>query len=379
METAYARIRTELPEDCFSYDHFFRTLKKLENTSSPGHPFSREAPTIGEWLGFDGVGFDMMQVNRLWHMVSALMQGDDEQILTVFIKEEPHKVEKVESGRWRLIIAFPLHVQVLWHMLFDQQNDLEIENAYHLPSQQGIILNAGGWRTYLNQWRARGYDVGLDKRAWDWTVPGWLLDLDLEFRQRLVLGDHKSEWVRLSNKVYQMAFGNPILMLSDGALLRQVHPGVMKSGCVNTISSNSHMQVMVHILACEDQGVSHEPLPVCCGDDTLQCSWQATDLEAYARYGAIVKSASADLEFVGLEFTSGGPIPLYMEKHLYSLCFVKDSFESELVIQWLDSMLRYYSYSGYRQLWRDFARRLGVAHRLHSDEYYRAWYEYHFD
>lgn len=373
MEKAYKPCIWDLPDDYLSFERFYDVIRRLDRTSSPGFPYMLEAPTIGEWLGWDGVWYSEQQISRLWFDVSNVMDMNVEIVLRLFIKSEPHKMEKVKEGRWRLIMASPLSFQVVWHMLFSYMNDLEIEHSYSIPSQQGFVPVKGGWIQYLQLWQQRGYDTGLDKRAWDWNVPGWLLDLDLTFRYRMGRGSKMDEWMKLARWLYDEMFVHPKIVTSSGVMLRQKYPGIMKSGCVNTISTNSHMQIMVHIFACLDQGVGIYPLPVACGDDTLQRKDQAVDVDCYARYGAIVKSASEGLEFVGHEFLMTGPVPLYFSKHLEKAKYVSDL---ELP-QYLDSMARMYCHAGVLfEFWSALARELGCSDAMMSQHAYCWWYDW---
>lgn len=371
MEKAYKGTVWTLPDDFISFNRFADVLYRLDRSSSPGWPYVLQKPTIGEWLGFDGIEFDYCQVQSLWCDVQAVIIGHFETFYRVFIKQEPHSKAKAEEGRWRLIVASPLCVQVVWQMLFAYQNDLEIEKCYDIPSQQGVVLCGGGWKVYRRLWQSRGYDTGLDKRAWDWTAPKWAIDYDLEFRYRMGRGENMACWYSIAKRLYDDMFEHPTLRLSDGSMYQQVVGGVMKSGCVNTISTNSHIQVMIHMMACWDQGVDHYPLCVACGDDTLQKKSQAIDISSYAKYGAIVKSASDELEFVGHEFLAGGPEPLYGEKHLVKLQHVKE----EELAEYFDSMLRLYAHSSNFSLWESLSRLLGVSDKVLSKDSYLYWYD----
>lgn len=375
LEEEYAITRTSISEDFDQYSGFCRAVQRLERTSTPGYPYCTEGPTIGSYLGFNGFEYDPYRLERLWFEVQRLLSGDFTGLLfNVFIKEEPHKISKIKEGRFRLIIGSPLPFQVLCHMLFDDFNDKQIEKAYEIPSQQGIILNGGGWRVYYNLWTSLGLSCGLDKKAWDWTVPGWKIRLALEFRKRMVYGRKYERWVYLAEKAYSALFDSPELILSDGSVYKQLFPGIMKSGCVNTISDNSVMQVIDHILVCQDRGVSWSPLPRAVGDDTLSCPWQYTENSGHDKYGAVVKSVSG-MEFVGMEFTERGPMPLYLEKHLYKTAYCT----SDVLVQYLDAMLRMYSYSSYYYLWEEIALRCGCLGQMRSRQYYLNWFEYDLD
>lgn len=371
-EEAYARVKWELPDDFLSDNAIVRAIYRVDKLSSPGWPYCKHFTTNAQCLGWDGIRFDFQKMQAVIHDVKKYIERPEEYYMRVFVKREAHKMEKVKEGRWRLIMAQPLHVQVVWHMLFDYQNDKEIQETYFIPSQQGLILPHGGWKTYLRQWKSRGYDTGLDKKAWDWNVPWFLLKMDLDFRYRMCRGRLKQRWKTLAIRLYHYAFVEARIMLSNGQVYDQKYPGIMKSGCVNTISSNSHMQFFIHVFACLEQGVSYEPYPVCCGDDTLQRLSQATDLKAYAKFGAIVKSASDGLEFVGHEFVEAGPQPLYAPKHIQKLFHTKDEQLSEI----FDAYARMYCKN--KIMFDFFVRWAGECGVLisKSHEYYVGWYDY---
>lgn len=376
MEEFYKDAIWVLPDNFDSKENFIRAVKRLEKSSSPGYPYSTRAPTIGDYLGWNGFEYNTNDVESLWYDVLTLMRMPNQEcVLRLFIKPEPYSQAKLNEGRLRIIMAAPLHFQVLWHMLFDYQNDLEIDRTYYIPSQQGLVLPGGGWKLFLNLWLSRGYDTGLDKTAWDWNVPIWLIEQELEFRRRQMRGNRTREWLALAKAMYDSTFRCPKILMSNGTIFKQVVPGVMKSGCVNTISSNSHMQVMIHILACWDQQVDIRPFPVAVGDDTLQKLSQAGDISSYAKYGAIVKSASDGLEFVGCEFTLDGPRPLYLSKHLCKLQTIAD----EHIPEYLDSMVRFYCKDPKVEFWYLMAEELGCLGHLKSIEYYNYWYDYETD
>lgn len=374
LEDVLSPIRQQVPEDFDTYQSFLRAVRKLDNSSTPGYPHCTEYPTIGEYLGFNGISYDDFKLQRLWFQVQQILDGEPELLFNVFIKEEPHKISKIEEGRLRLIVGSPLHFQVFCHMLFDFQNDKIIEKAYDIPCQQGLILNSGGWRRYYDQWTSLGLNAGLDMRAWDWTVPLWKILLVMRLRTRLVYGARSERWVHQVEKAYRMLFECPALILSNGEVWRQLFGGIMKSGCVNTISDNSFAQLIDHILVCQDVGVDYLPLPRVVGDDKLQQIEQFISCEAYARYGGQVKSVTEGLEFVGLEFSSEGPQPLYYEKHVYKVAYSKS-----VLVDYLDAMLRYYVYSPRFYFWQNLAFKLGIGDDMRSRAYYLSWYEYGLD
>nr|QQO81443.1 RNA-dependent RNA polymerase [Soybean thrips sobemo-like virus 10] len=368
MEDYYKEIHTSC-EGWDSYENFLTCLHLLEMTSSPGYPYNKDQPTIGKWLGFNGLLFDEDRVALLWSSVQTLMQDEEVDCLwRVFIKKEPHKLDKVANKRWRIIQCCPLHVQVLWQMLFARQNDSEIRAAMTLPSVQGMRIPYGGWKYYYNKWIRNGTIMGADKKAWDWTVQEWMIRLDLDLRIRLTNGNEK--WIKQANKLYRNAFYDCKILLTNGMILQQVKPGVMKSGCVNTISTNSHCQVMLHLLYCYKKNINYIPMVVAVGDDTLNHPKHLEDIPLMESFGVIIKSVSDTLEFLGREWDEKGPRAMYTSKHLFRLATQED----DLVAETLDAYLREYvncdkEYNFLIQL----AMELSLISKVQSRSSYKFW------
>lgn len=157
------------------------------------------------------------------------------------------------------------------------------------------------------------------------------------------------DWMDHAKKQWELAFGAGARFITTaGYELEQLEPGIMKSGSVVTISTNSHAQAMLHALVCMDEGVDPWPYPACCGDDTLQRLDQAS-IPGYAKYGVIIKSASEGLEFMGHELLSTGPAPLYMEKHFNRFLHIDGRF----VADYLDAMCRLYVKTPYFRVWEE--------------------------
>ena len=140
LEDLYRRVYEPLPDNWNSYEYFRTCLDDLDNSSSPGYPYMREAPTIGRWLGADGLGnYSEVQVSRLWYDVQKVLAGTFEHFFRAFVKDEPHKKAKVLDKRWRLIIASALPVQMVWRMCFKHQNTSPNRHPYDSPSKHGLV------------------------------------------------------------------------------------------------------------------------------------------------------------------------------------------------------------------------------------------------
>lgn len=370
LEEVYSCCKVDVT-DFLGKDHFVSCLSRLNMKSSPGYPYSESSPTIGDFLQWDGFCYSEERMNRLWADVQSWIRGDLEVFWRTFIKDEPHTIAKRDAGRWRLIMMCPLNVQVVWHMCFGKMNDLMIENAYVLPSQQGLKLSSGGWKQFLRLWKYQGLNYAMDMSSWDWTFPGWMFSLIVRLRARLTYGKDQVLWSQVAQRLYREAFYDPQILFSDGSVLTQTAGwGVQKSGCVNTIADNSLAQVLLHLFYCKLTGEHHEPLPVACGDDKLVAQ-QFCDKSVYDRMGVLVKHCRKEHEFVGFLFEDNGPVPVYKFKHLYKFLWQKEA----ILEDYLSAMMGMYVHSDEYLMWEGLAYSLGLGHKMRSREYYLAWFD----
>lgn len=193
----------------------------------------------------------------------------------------------------------------------------------------------------------------------------------INFRKRMGRGRRMGDWWKIAELLYQHMFEDPTLLMTNGLCFRQTIPGIMKSGCVNTISTNSHCQVMIHIAVCLDQGLPIHPLPVCCGDDTLQHINHTVNLDVYEKYGCIIKEVSTTMEFMGRTFGPDGVKPNYLMKHLRKLKYVVD----ENLPSYLDAMARMYVHTDVYDFWETVSIALEVPLPL-SRMAYLFWHDY---
>lgn len=374
-EEAYRAARYRLPSDFMERSHFDRVCRGLQFPSSPGYPYCLQASSIGQWLGWDGVELNPERMNQLWMDVQAFLSGRMDTLYRVFIKDEPHTLAKKALGRWRLIICPPLCEQIAWTMVFGPGNDREIETVGLTPSLQGMKLCGGDWKNYLQLFRQNGLRHGLDKSAWDWTCHEWLIYADLDARSRQLDAPpaQQRQWEELSRLLYDRAFISPCLLLSDGTIWRQMYPGIMKSGCVNTISTNSRDQVLAHVLACLRAGLSVFPLPRAVGDDTLGDEQNTPTAADYLTLGVVLKDV-VGLQFVGHHWCDFGTVPAYVAKHLfrYSTVALADLHD------FLESMVLLYAHDEAMQaVWYELAYGRGLS--LPSPAFTRFWYDWSSD
>lgn len=360
LEKQYKPVVHYLDPNWYSWENYVRIVHNLDMQSSPGYPYCNQAPTIGAWFKFDGISVDSLRLKQLWYDVKLVFDDRYDTILKVFIKLEPHKRTKILKDRWRLIMCSPLPVQVAWHMCFDQLNDLEIDKSYFIPSQHGMLIPGGAWKQYYNLWKTLDLTAGLDKEAWDWTAPFWAIMDSLELRFRLCRGpkDLIDDWKQKSTLLYRHMFEDPKILLSSGELFQQTIPGIMKSGCVNTISDNGHCQQECHAISAYRQGLPLEPFPRSGGDDTLHKYEHVVDLSVYKSFGIFVKSVSETTEFLGHSFDERGMLPLYLSKHIFKSLYIKP----EDIETYLDAMARMYCHDeDLFEFWQTIALKKGVV------------------
>jgi len=315
---AYGAARFNLPVDWFSYEKFLEVLvRNINMKSSPGIPWCHQAATNGQLLKWDGISVDDTMARVLWAEVQRHVENNEWNPYRVFIKDEPHKVAKARLGRWRLIFAGSITDQVLDHMLFRYQNELEIANWMHVPSKGGWNPMAGGCR-YMQRSFERPWAV--DKSSWDWTAPAWVFDVICEHRIQMC-GNPDQLWKRLVRDRYRYVFKDAVVQLSCGLKFQQKDlGGLMKSGFVNTFSDNSKAQVLLHWAASYSCGLVPGKI-YSLGDDTLQEKVEHPKyLEFLEDFGCLIKESEDGLYFGG--FDCGRMLPLYGSKHRKNLAYL---------------------------------------------------------
>ncbi|QKI29243.1 hypothetical protein 2 [Gerbera anandria sobemo-like virus] len=313
-----------MPRDVF--DDIIRN--KLTMTSSVGYTMGRRYTTIAKALGWNGLTMDMDKVEDLWQLVSNKVAGFvlnseiDWAPMRVFIKDELHKPDKWKMGRWRLIMAGDVVDQIIDRWLFQDMNNKIIDQHWNLPLKVGFTPYWGESEKVCKMFKN---PLAIDKKAWDWTLPGSVLDLWMEYRLLMMVG-RDERVVELIKDRYDYMMRRTEIVLSNGKRLRQTSNGIMKSGWFNTIVDNSAAQYILHLYAAwpRVEEVGEEDWIdkfVCMGDDTLQeeppSEYLQTYLERLRSTGAILKDPERDYLFAGFNIRT--IIPEYWEKHKQAL------------------------------------------------------------
>lgn len=297
-------------------------------SSTPGYcVLTRLGTTNGEILGWDGQKCDDERLefvrSMTRHRFERLLRGELEaDNLKVFVKQEAHKVSKLKEGRFRLIQAVSLVDTMLDRVLFGWLGRSCLASVGKTPCLVGWAPLRGGWRELQARFTGKRV-VCIDKSAWDWTVPDWLVDMWFSFITELAYNPAEW-WIDMVGKRFKLLFEEARFQFEDGTVVEQGLRGVMKSGCYLTILLNSVSQSMLHYLANWEMGVSPTfRQPFTMGDDTVQET--PSDLLRYAgileRFGFKLKGVKVQnwIEFAGFAYTGKTCFPAYWAKHLYNL------------------------------------------------------------
>lgn len=318
VTSAVSSALTILPSDFFTRDHFDRVVRNLDYSSSPGFPYVYEYTNNKEFFGIQGGELDPERVEAVWSMVCRRLAARDSDPIRLFIKPEPHKIKKLEEGRYRLISSVSVVDQIIDQMIFGDQNENFLKTYHFTPVKVGWSWMLGGWREVPRQGM-----LACDKSSWDWTVSAWLLELELEIRASLVVSEHKERWLELAKWRYRCLFVDNIFVTSGGLVFRVKKPGLMKSGCVNTIVSNSLMQLILHVKVSQELGEKTHNIWAM-GDDTLQpdMPWFDSYVRRLRKY-CILKETNRVSEFAGFKWSGRFIEPLYRAKHAFNILHVK--------------------------------------------------------
>lgn len=341
----------EIPNDFLSRAHYERVVAQLDWTSSPGYPWLHQHTTnAGFFEVKDGMP-SQAALDRCWDIVVTRLRERTVDPIRLFIKPEPHKLKKLEARAYRLISSVSVVDQIIDGLLFGDMNQRMIENYLDVPGKVGWSPYVGGWK--IMPWRG---NVSLDKSAWDWSVNGWIIQCLYQLRKSLCK-NVSEQWIDLATWRYRALYEQPLFVTSGGLLLRQKQPGVIKSGCFNTIADNSMAQDLLHVRCCVELGLEIGDL-MSMGDDTTQTWFEGYDryCEHLAQY-CHVKGSVRGTEFAGHRFTGLSVEPLYKGKHAFNIMHMNPKYGDETAA----SYALLYHRSIHRNYVRSLLGRMGYA------------------
>ncbi|AHB64347.1 polyprotein P2a2b [Solanum nodiflorum mottle virus] len=304
LEKLYPRSRAK---QCFRKQTFLDDellLKAIKETAfspeindkaSPGSPWSKLAERNGLLLNSFGdfvVEAVRQRILKLaaWDPTDLLMLKPSAMVrmglvdpARVFVKQEPHTNKKLSEGRYRLISSVSIVDQIIERLLFGPQNQLEIATWSTIPSKPGMGLSLRSqaellWNDLKHKHRLSPASEA-DISGFDWSVQEWELWSDLSMRVNLCDDMHEGLKRLMINRFRCFMFS--VFQLSNGELLEQTSPGIMKSGSYCTSSTNSRIRCLMGVLI-------GSPWIVAMGDDSVE-GWVTGAKEKYLELGHVCK------------------------------------------------------------------------------------------
>jgi hypothetical protein len=197
----------------------------------------------------------------------------------LFVKNEPHGREKASTKRWRLIMSVSLVDQLVERVLNARLNKSEVANWRDIPSKGGSSMYQPDDVKEILSWIGGADIAEADISGFDWSVKYWELLADVLLRIKLSPGASQRWCQALLMRVECLALS--VFSLSDGRLIAQLVKGIQKSGSYNTTPTNSHIRVMLAMLAGADKAIA-------IGDDGLESHVESAP-RAYSDMGHPLK------------------------------------------------------------------------------------------
>lgn len=190
--------------------------------------------------------------------------------MRIFVKNDPHTLKKIEEKRLRLIFSVSYIDNLVARVLFENQNHAERDEWKNIPLKPGMGLNDEGLADIISYVRL-ALDAGLelvntDVSAWDWSFSE--SDYQSDLKRRVALNHSEgTAWETIAQAHYY-CMARAVVVASNGEMLAQSIPGVMKSGWYNTASTNTAVRAILHY----DIAIKQKVLPwiMAMGDDSLE-------------------------------------------------------------------------------------------------------------
>jgi hypothetical protein len=307
-------------------------MDNIKRKASPGFPLMYQYATNEEALRNMGRGtirdLVLERLNRIaaapteafteWSAMELCEAGLCDPI-RVFVKSEMHSQRKMDSGKMRLIMSVSLVDQLVERVLYQLQNNAEIDDWESCPSKPGMGLNDEGLSVLHQNFQRMAAALGTDVGGYDWGITQVFLDSEASYRNGQVGAPLYSDTM-CARRVRLL--GLSVLVFGDGTVVQQIVRGVQKSGSYNTSAGNSHIRVVV------DKLIGGPTTKVCAmGDDCVG------DLDIppgeltrqYARYGLDVRVMdrydSGKMEFCAYRFTPDSVEPVRPVKMLSAFLY----------------------------------------------------------
>lgn len=326
-------------------EEFDDLLRGVKRDSGPGHPWIGLEKTKGGIVDrHKGLLYQatMEYLNLLAETPVGSMPDDPVDLvrqgfaspMRVFVKNEPHSAQKLETGRVRLIIMVPFHIVLAEMLIFGTQNNKEIRHWDSIPSKPGIGLTEDKhvekvWNE-VEGMLSHGQLAEADVSGYDFSLTEEMFMYDARRRVALAKGHEGTAFERVVKNITHVLCRS-VFALSDGRMYKQEIPGVMKSGRYCTSSTNSYIRVLLSYAVGSRYCIAM-------GDDSLE-EYVEEAPQIYKEMGVHVKfykKCQTTFEFCSQTFKDGVSAPSNPAKMLFNLLNQRDGFDKKCLLfqQW---------------------------------------------
>lgn len=281
--------------NCYDRSLYSKQIDELKTQvkadASPGVPLCRVALRNDQLFSYLGERFNDMVLNRLELLISTGLDNIGAMTrreciergfmdpVRVFVKNEPHKLEKITSGKIRLIMSVSIVDKMIEMLLSRFSCKANIANWKNIPSKPGIGFDSDdNYHMVADMHRilATTRMCGSDVKGFDFSVRDWQLKDCAEMSIKLTKSrgevDATATWAHVM-RAKALLQCKPVFQFSDGELVAPTYEGIVCSGCYRTSDGNSIMRVRL-----ADLLGAHEAMAA--GDDCLE---QEID-DAFGKY-----------------------------------------------------------------------------------------------
>lgn len=324
-------IRHDLPKFLLSYDRveWSRAIDEMKlfvkPEASPGVPHAKVANRNDRFLEIMGERFNDIVLDRIERILSRSLEelqgmtrkerldADLMDPVRVFVKNEPHKIEKIKEGRVRLIMSVSLTDKMIEMLLSRHLCKLEIQNWKTIPSKPGIGFSEEDNDSVYQDVVGCGLPMSFaDVSGWDWGVKMWMISDEAESVIKLS-NQHSSVFNKLI-RAKAILEGASIYQFSDGMLVEPDYPGIVNSGKLRTSRGNSWMRVRLADLIGSRKTIA-------AGDDSVENTVEDAPAK-YLEYGIRCKDyqpVENYFEFCSRNYYDGGSYPVNKAKMVMNL------------------------------------------------------------
>lgn len=228
----------------------------IPGDSGPGFPYNSVYTETAEVLAHYFEEICAIATSRVLKLLTTsvedmspleLLKEDYCDVVSFFIKNEPHPLRKTIVGRYRLISHVPVVDQIVQRFFLGDLNKQEIMQWKTIPSQPGISFKDDDLSYVRDKIYSFSDPCEADISGWDWSLRYDMLMLESDIRYALtrdLLGNAlPAEFKQAFRNLFHIA-SNSVFRFSDGKLVTCPNIGIMKSGAYYTSSTNSHLRVL---------------------------------------------------------------------------------------------------------------------------------------